>query len=68
MRVLLLYLLTMEGVTREHRAKMVNTAGLSERAADVLQAILELGFIELDASAQKSHITRVPAREQDYYR
>lgn len=36
MRVLLLYLLTMEGVTREHRTKMLNTAGLSSRAADVL--------------------------------
>ena len=31
MRVLLLYLLSMDGVTREHRNKMVNTAALSAR-------------------------------------
>eukprot|EP00391_Amoebophrya_sp_Ameob2_P006034 CAMPEP_0178997078 /NCGR_PEP_ID=MMETSP0795-20121207/8732_1 /TAXON_ID=88552 /ORGANISM="Amoebophrya sp., Strain Ameob2" /LENGTH=618 /DNA_ID=CAMNT_0020689555 /DNA_START=287 /DNA_END=2143 /DNA_ORIENTATION=- len=69
LRVVLLYVLNMRGVTPEHREKMLATAGFDGDHRRVFKKMLSLGLVDgiYDNEKLPVHQTRTPTEEQLCY-
>ncbi|CAD7968810.1 unnamed protein product [Amoebophrya sp. A120] len=69
LRVLLVYVLNMKGVSPAHREKMLNTGGFDSEHRRAFQKILGLGLVDDLEDPKKTaiHQTRTPTEEQLCY-
>ncbi|CAD7948839.1 unnamed protein product [Amoebophrya sp. A25] len=69
MRLLLVYVLNMRGVSPAHREKMLSTAGFNGAHRHVFQSILSSGLVDdlEDPPKLQIHETRTPVEEQLCY-